>query len=323
MAEPSVRSDVDPCPLCGVQRAARISEMSYAQIWEWLEEVWDATLSDEVRERNAPEATTTLVECEECGLRYFHPLRAGDSGFYAEIMEAVPYERSRWEFGVVAGRLGAEDRVVDFGCGEGAFIASVDDRVGEAVGVDHNPEAALKAATSGIRISTEPFRDFAAGHRGHFDVACGFQVVEHVATVDSLVVPMLECLRRPGRIFLSVPNRERFPTMPVDPLDHPPHHLSRWSPAQLGELAKRRGLALVGVDYEEPDFSTAILAARERWAHRLTPGSAAPGAFANVMARVVTKLTLSEGRYRQLADRGAFTHRSVFGHTMLAEFKVV
>ncbi len=322
MPEASVRADSDPCPLCAARRAEIITEVAYAEIWTWLEEIRGTMVSDEVRVTNTPEPVTTLVECEECGLRYFNPLHPGDSLFYAQVMNAVPYEGSRWEFGVVGGRLGAQDRVVDFGCGEGAFLEAVRARVAEVVGVDHNPEAALKAATSGIHISTDAFRDFAAAHRGHFDVACGFQVVEHVAVVDELLGPMLDCLRRPGRLFLSLPNRERFPAMPLDPLDHPPHHLSRWSSAQLGDLAERWGLELIGIDFEEPDFSTATLATRDRWARRLASGTAEPGRLAALVAKVVTKLTLSEYRYRQLAHRGAFTDRGVFGHTMLAEFRV-
>src|SRR3954454_25315419 len=136
-ASPDTSVD-DPCPLCACTGARVVETIAYDEIWSALEREWGVSITDDVRRKHAPVPVTVLVECDACDLHFFRPLLPGDQAFYAELMERFPYEPSRWEHDVVAEGLGPADRVMDLGCGDGAFIRRISLTVARAVGLDHN-----------------------------------------------------------------------------------------------------------------------------------------------------------------------------------------
>jgi SAM-dependent methyltransferase len=143
-------------------------------------------------------------------------------------MATVPYESSRWEFRQVAREMRTTDRVVDSGCGGGAFLRMVKPLVLRAVGVDHNLDAIEGLRRAGVEGEVASFSDFAQRHSGDFDLACSFHTLEHLAEINQFMRALTRCVRPDGRIFLSVPNRRRFARQDDEPLDCPPHHVSRW-----------------------------------------------------------------------------------------------
>ena len=132
-------------------------------------------------------------------------------------MASLPYAEDRWDFGLARGLIGAEDDVVDLGCGEGRFLASLALRRGRTVGVDHHEPAigdcrAGRRGLASLRASREREDTL-------FDVVTSFHTLEHVA--DPLVTARsaVRCLRPGGRLLLSVPNRERSWREEGEPLD--------------------------------------------------------------------------------------------------------
>ncbi len=71
-------------------------------------------------------------------------------------------------------------------------------------------------------------------------------------------------LRPGGFLCLSVPNRMRSRSAQLAPLDCPPHHLTRWSPASLATIARRSGLLPAEVATEPVEVSTPRDRLRER-----------------------------------------------------------
>lgn len=301
------------CPLCGSTQARELERYRFDDIWAGLESDWAVCLSAHVRAAHAPEEFTTARSCEDCGLEWFAPAVPGDARFYRELMRSTNYVADRWEFEVLASRVARTDRIVDLGCGDGSLVRRIAPHVARAVGVDTNADAIERLRSAGCEGSAEGFASFAAREAGAFDVVCAFQIAEHLANVEVLMAPARAMLRPRGRLFLSVPNRERAGRQPLESLDLPPHHLSRWAPPQLESLARIRGLDLVRVLHSPPLYGDLARALEVRFMRRRSPG----------FARVARRVLLGSHRHALLAHTGSYTRAGITGHTLLAEYRVV
>lgn len=309
----------DRCPLCSAAEGRVRERVRFDAIWQALNDEYELELPEVVRERHAPVEEVELRDCSSCGLGWFSPLIAGDAEFYSRLMGVVPYESSRWDFEAVAARLAPGDAVADFGSGAGAFLRSLEGRVRLRVGVDHNARAAAALRDGGAEGFAGSFADFAAANEGRFDVACAFQVLEHLARVEELLDPMVRSVRPGGRIFISVPNEERHGKRPFEPLDWPPHHVSRWRPGQLAALASRFGLELRAVSIEPPAYSE-IVGLALRPAERALDRVVAPR-FQHALLASWRRLLVGPRRYRWTVQHGAFRRCGVYGHAILAELR--
>ncbi len=304
-----------PCPLCGSSEAEAVLAIAYDAIWEALREQLSVTISGDVQRANQPASDASLVRCGTCALEYFVPIAPGDQAFYRELMAVVPYETHRWDFEVVRRSLEPALRVLDLGCGGGAFLTSIAGSVERAVGVDTNEVAIARLAAEGLDVHAMSFADFAADAQDAFDVVCSFHTLEHLGDPAELLEPAVRCARPGGRIFVSVPNRHRYARAPLEPLDCPPHHVSRWEAEQFRTLADRSGLRLAAVSLEEPDISHARL----EWVRRgHGPRPAAYERLGELLARVA----VSRARYERMIAAGTFVRRGMFGHTIMAELVV-
>jgi SAM-dependent methyltransferase len=101
----------------------------------------------------------------------------------------------------------APAEVLDFGCGNGDFLARAQALGHHAVGVDFDPAAVLFAKGRGIEVyepAALPEADFA--HR--FDLVTAAHVVEHVADPLALLADFRRWLKPGGHLFIEVPNAE-------------------------------------------------------------------------------------------------------------------
>jgi 2-polyprenyl-3-methyl-5-hydroxy-6-metoxy-1,4-benzoquinol methylase len=308
------------CPLCGSTEGTAELRIPYEDIWKALAAQWGVFFSEEVRRRHQVAPEVTLVRCNSCGLEYFSPIAPGDEAFYEELMASIPYHEDRWEFGIVERVLPSGVDVLDLGCGRGAFLRRIASRVRRAVGVDHNRNAIADLRKGGIEAYAEDFELFAGREGRAFDVVCAFHTLEHLPKVDVLLRPAIALARTGGRIFISVPNRNRVGRLSLEPLDCPPQHVSRWASSQFRILADLHNLEFVAVRYEEPDLSHARLWFGEWLLSRigLSPG---PG-DGSTWAGLVGRLGMGQWRYSRAVRAGRFASRHVFGHSMIAEFRV-
>ena len=313
------RATQPACPLCTSGASTDVWAVTADSVFSCLKRQWGTGFTEDAFPFEK-RTEFVLHGCTSCGLQFFNPEFAGNTVFYRQLMASVPYEPSRWEFGQVARELKASDSVVDFGCGEGAYLRMMQPLVCRAIGVDHNRDAIERLRQAGVEAEVASFSRFAAEHPGDFDVACAFQTLEHLADIDEFMRAIIRCVRPGGRIFLSVPNRGRFVRDNNEPLDCPPHHVSRWAGAQLLFLADRFGLDLVKVRFEQPDLSHIKLLHEqriERWIGRLL-GRPVP----HLVSRAYVKLMVGPVRYTSLARYSLYSSRGIYGHTMLAQFRV-
>jgi 2-polyprenyl-3-methyl-5-hydroxy-6-metoxy-1,4-benzoquinol methylase len=302
---------ISACPLCRSAEATPLESYPFDDIWAALLSQWGVAISAEVRAAHAPEAVTRARRCSKCGLEWFAPAVPGDAQFYHELMRATPYDPDRWEFGLVASALTSGDHVVDLGCGDGGLIRRIDRQTGRAIGVDTNQDAIERLVVDGYEGSNECFETFAAREPGAFDVVCAFQIAEHLADVDELLAPARALLRPDGRLYLSVPNRERAARGQLESLDLPPHHLSRWARPQLEALGSRRGFSLLRVTYAPAMYGDVVQTVEARLRSHLP----------RRVARIARRLLLGPRRHSLFTRLGAYERCRLRGHTMLAEYR--
>ena len=246
------------CPACGESaRLDLLSETLVDVIWDALEAVLHRDYPLAVRARNTPERTLTLRRCGACDLRFFWPLRAGDAEFYAPVVDDVGYTTEKWEFGWVRARSAAGSRALDVGCGHGVFLAGLLRRGDTVFGLEQSDEVAARTAARGIPMSMESIESFSRSNAGAFDFASAFHVLEHVTDPAGFVRDVARCVRPGGSVFLSMPNDERTFRPALEPLDFPPHHVTRWTERSLRALADRLGLRVVEVGFEPLAHDTA------------------------------------------------------------------
>jgi SAM-dependent methyltransferase len=303
------------CPLCGSAGGSVEGRLPYEQIWRRLRDVWNVELSEPVRRAHAPAEATVRVRCTSCGLERFEPLCPGNAEFYRELMAIVPYNADRWEFRIVRGRLAPEDAIVDLGCGHGSFLRSLGRRAGRTVGIDHHRPSIERLAASGVEAYSTDFESFASAHAGAFDVATCFHVVEHVRDPLAAVRAARACLRPGGRLFVSVPNKRRALRGIDEPLDCPPHHITRWEAEQLHVLASRAGLRVERVHIEPPDISVFRVLSRRA----VTPWLAwAPEGLSRFVGRAWGRVA-GAVRHKAIVGGGRYLDKGLFGHSMMAE----
>lgn len=198
-----------------------------------------------------------IYRCEDTGYRFFHPRElAGEAQFYDQfwaldnptIHRPKNAWRDDWQFALE--QLEPEDRVLDVGCAEGAFIS----RAGEVArleGIDENAEGCRIANERGLNVSCTSVTDFAASHRDAYDKVVASQVLEHVFDVAGFIQALKDLLRPGGEMILSVPNNQPYYAgwAKYEPLNNPPHHIGLWNEESLRKMARHFGLEVERVAY--------------------------------------------------------------------------
>jgi SAM-dependent methyltransferase len=309
MSEPTVGR----CPLCGASGGTAILEISYADVWSRMKLDWGVEFSGSVRAANAPGPTCSLVHCERCGLERFEPMAPGDADFYKELMSGTPYVADRWDFALARSLIEPNLDLVDFGCGDGRFLETLGPRSGRTVGVDHNVQGIDTILRRGGEAYCRSFTSFAEAEPDRFDVVTTFHTMEHVSDPMVMARAAATCLRPDGWMVISVPNRERTWKEEGEPMDRPPHHVTRWGPEQLRALADRVGLVVETIGFEPPDVSTSrALREREVQPHiRFLPGSTG-----RLTAKIVARLSVGPRRHDREVARDGYAARGIFGHSV-------
>lgn len=246
-SDPSVVEWEDSlCPLCGSHDEELILEAA------------DPNPSD------GPALTFPVVRCRCCGMIYTNP-RPGErqiGRFYPANYR--PHRRPRKMQQVQArpllsrlfGRPCPERRVLpwhgrgrllDFGCGGGAFLKRMADQGWQVTGLDSSEETVSRLQTDwGLRVET--------GTLPHpklkpcsFDVVTMWHSLEHVHDPRQILSEAYELLVPGGKLIVACPNIDSWPAEWFGPnwfgLDLP-RHLNHFSPKTLQEMLALSGFTM-------------------------------------------------------------------------------
>jgi SAM-dependent methyltransferase len=198
-----------------------------------------------------------IYECPQTGYRFFHPFSlAGDGAFYDSKIEKKDYY-SAWkkEYQTAFERiqqLTNPVRVLDIGCGFGAFLNRLQEIGVEAKGLEFNKTAFEHCFGSGLDVSMESIESHSQAHADLYDCVTMFQVLEHVVDVKSVVEGALNVLKPGGLLIIAVPNNEPYyagyHNYAVTNL--PPHHMGLWNKGSLFRLADHFSLSPEMLEYD-------------------------------------------------------------------------
>ena len=234
------------CPLCASVESRPVRVIPRERIWAGLAKRYKMAPNRSMVARVTPCEDITLQACDGCGLLFFEPLVPGDHEFYEQLAASGYHETARWEFKEVVRRIQPGERVIDLGCGAGAFLSLLSDIASRRVGVDLAVDRDL--APKDLELFEGTAREYSLSTSDPFDVITAFHVLEHVADVAEICGPAQRLLRPGGRFFVSVPDEERPIKARFDLLDLPPHHVSRWRIPQLERLGAAFGLIIEQID---------------------------------------------------------------------------
>lgn len=168
-----------------------------------------------------------------------------------EIWRSLPGDFSAYEEerrrAFLLERVGAGDRVLDAGCGDGRFAAALVEAGAEVVGADVSEEALHRAAerapgTELVRVEEGgplPFAD------ASFDVVWASEVLGHVADADAFLSELRRVLRPRGRLLITTPYHGRV--IRARRLDPRGPHLRFYTRRALEDLLDDLGFAEIRV----------------------------------------------------------------------------
>lgn len=200
-----------------------------------------------------------LVECSACGTGYVWPVpdprelerryaREYEAGKWQDLMLEPTEDELSFRERLAAGGAGP-GRLLDVGCGEGAFLRFVRGRGWSAVGLEVAWSAAASASLSGVAVGGLDAVRADAG----FDAITFWDVLEHVPEPLQMLRAARERLRPGGVVVTSLPSavsttarveRRRWRYYDLDMYGH----LLHVGPTQLEALFEQADLDVVGAE---------------------------------------------------------------------------
>jgi SAM-dependent methyltransferase len=137
-------------------------------------------------------------------------------------------------------------RLLDVGCGSGAFLAQMAELGWRTEGIDPDPAAVAGAREAGLSVTQGTLADLdPAEHAGAFDAITLSHVIEHLHDPAGDLRRIDLLLRPGGLLWIATPNLEALGLRRFGPawlgLD-PPRHLVLFTRASLERLVRGAGL---------------------------------------------------------------------------------
>lgn len=204
-----------------------------------------------------------IVRCQGCGLVYVNPRPVDEAlpALYADYHSRDGGSEASWErlmrrvYREAAEILSAsprgpgKTRLLDVGCGFGAFVAAMRERGWDAEGLDPSSAAVDAAERRGRPVRLGTLQGLQV-ERGGYDAVTMFYVLEHLPDPMGALRKASDLLLPGGTILIRVPHttpivRLLAPLGLGGTLYDPPFHLYDFSPAVLGEMLRRTGFVNV------------------------------------------------------------------------------
>jgi len=213
---------------------------------------WGITFSIDISSELKGVEKIELYKCNETGLRFFSPLEVtGSKELYVALQKFDWFYMSwKWEHEVLFSRLNKNEKVLEVGCAEGAFIERLCDSGFEVEGIEFNSVAVGICKKKGLLVSSMDMKELAISNAELFDVVCSFQVLEHVPEPYAYLYESLALLKSGGRLVICVPNNDSFLHYQYNLLDMPPHHMTQWNINVFRSIEKLFPVKLTCVKYE-------------------------------------------------------------------------
>jgi 2-polyprenyl-3-methyl-5-hydroxy-6-metoxy-1,4-benzoquinol methylase len=200
---------------------------------------WEVELGIDIARAFADCQVIYLWRCLDSGLLFFKPSIIGDERLYDHLQRFDwYYANDKWEFRVALSGLAKGQKILEIGCGRGAFLKMAREKGLDACGLELNERACAMAREEGLTVYRHNLYNCDLPEAGTFDACFAFQVLEHVEDPFRFCRAMLGMVKSGGMVGIAVPNADSFVGRSETILDIPPHHVTRWLPQSFAVIAK-------------------------------------------------------------------------------------
>jgi len=194
-----------------------------------------------------------IYECKNTKYRFYYPLVIDGNGSFYQMLQKYDwyYMPWKWEHEMTIRNLLGNEKVLEVGSGGLGFLEKMKKSGFDVTGLELNNESIVKADKKGLKVFDETIQDHATNHFEEYDVVCSYQVLEHVADVNSFLKAQVCCLKPGGKLIISVPNNDSFIKLTGGGiLNNPPHHMGLWNRKSLTSLEGLFKLKIERILYE-------------------------------------------------------------------------
>jgi SAM-dependent methyltransferase len=239
----------------------------------------------------------TLVKCTKCELVYLDPIPAEEeiSTYYPpayfgekesladrQSLRSSDYETDKLSQMHRSGILSQKGRILDIGCGNGAFLANMKQRNWEVYGIETAKIAADYAQEEiGTSVINKKIQDAGFASQ-YFDVITLWHVLEHLPDPSAALAEVHRILKPQGQLLISLPNFQSLQAQLMKSdwyhLDVP-RHIYHFTPKTISELLAKTGLAIIKISFVSPAYNRdgiafSVIRRYERWRSRnIDPGN--------------------------------------------------
>ena len=258
----------------------------------------------------------SVFRCDETGYMFYYPYSvAGDSAFYQHFQKFDWYYMPwKWEHEITTTYLADGMSVLEVGCAHGAFLDRINTLFNLRVSVGLELNESTPTQNEKWYIINQYVQEYAKEHSEEFDLVCSYQVLEHISEVHSFLEANVACLKRGGKLVISVPNNDSFIKKDSDgALNMPPHHMGLWTEESLLALTNIFPLKILKIHIEDlRDYHVDNYI----WSEKYGQGSI----LFNKVKRKLDKLT---GNYAKVKADILDKRESLMGHTILMVFEKI
>ncbi|HEY2820236.1 MAG TPA: methyltransferase domain-containing protein [Candidatus Acidoferrum sp.] len=237
------------CPLCESTDTHRKKLIDLERVVKLWQKMFEIDIRPELHGLSEME----LRSCRRCSISFFIPdVLTGSGEMYAQLEKiGYYYPTRRWEYGAAIEDLRGRQKILEIGCGSGHFIDMAKAEAGLSIeGLEQNREAIRTAVEKGLVVHEASVEEIAKDYPRSFDAICSFQVIEHVPRLAEFVNHCCSMLKPGGLFIAAMPNQRSYVRRMVNPLDMPPHHMTRWTRASILQIQNYFPLKLARTAYE-------------------------------------------------------------------------
>jgi len=193
-----------------------------------------------------------LFSCVSCGVVFSEPRQSVGADWYEKAapiraVETRPSPFRDWRYRTFLAENLPPGKLLDIGCGDGAFLALAKKRGFSVIGFDYDRRMIELARRRGIlEVESAEFSDWLSRRRdGEFDCITLFDVLEHHPEPARFLGELKRLLKPGGAVAITLPNTLRPLPWGREEHDYPPHHFTRWSPQSMNAFLESHGFRVV------------------------------------------------------------------------------